>query len=229
MLVLGLDPSLTQFGWALHDDTQEGVDRCPARGRFKTPSKMLFIDRYCHMRESLRELVQTHQPDCIGIEYPVFNDLWSEGMYGLFLYSCEALRDEGVDVVFFSPMQVKVHARLSLGRPKGWKMLKGDMVDAAKEDCGGKGRWNHNEADAYLVARTAARFWRLFKGLLTADDLTEPERKQFLKIHTYTRGKKAGLTERKGIMFRESERFFRWSEISRRPHGDDKEDHHQED
>ena len=224
MLVLGLDPSLTQFGWALHDDTAKGADRCPARGRFKTPSKMLFIDRYIHMRESLRDLIKTHKPEAIGIEYPVFNDLWSEGMYGLFLYSCEALRNEGADVVFFSPMQVKVHARLSLDRPKGWKMLKGDMVDAAKEDCGGKGRWNHNEADAYLVARTAARFWRLYGGLLNEDDLTEPERKQFLKIHTYQRGKKAGKTERRGIMFRESERFFRWSEQPEGNNGNQKED-----
>ena len=213
MLVLGLDPSLTNFGWALHDDEKEGSDRCPARGRFQTPSKMVFINRYCYMRESLRELIQEYKPDYVGIEYPVFNDLWSEGMYGLFLYSCEALKAEKIDVVFFSPMQVKVHARLSLDRPKGWKMLKGDMVDAAKDDTGGKGRWNHNEADAYLVARTSARFWQLHQGHINVDDLTEPEKKQFTKIHTYQRGKKAGETVRKGILFRESERFFRWSTL----------------
>ena len=213
MLVLGLDPSLTNFGWALHDDGALGKARSPARGRFQTPSKQVFIDRYVHMRESLRDLIQTHQPDRIGIEYPVFNDLWSEGMYGLFLYSCEALRSEGADVVFFSPMQVKVHARLLIDRPKGWKMQKADMVEAAKEDTGGKARWNHNEADAYLVARTAARFWGLYEGLLGEDDLTDPEKKQFTRIHTYQRGKKAGMTERKGILFRESERFFRWSEL----------------
>ena len=220
MLVLGLDPSLTNFGWALHDDTQAGMARCPARGLFKTPSKQVFIDRYTYMRDSLRALIQCHKPDRIGIEYPVFNDLWSEGMYGLFLYSCEALREEGADVVFFSPMQVKVHGRLIAGRPKGWKMLKADMVEAAKEDTGGKGRWNHNEADAYLVARTAARFWQLYEGSLVEGDLTEPELKQFMKIHTYQRGKKAGKTERRGLIFRESERFFRWSQLAGGPQDD---------
>lgn len=213
MLVLGLDPSLTNFGWALHDDEFVGKGRCPARGRFQTPSKQVFIDRYVHMRDSLRDLIQTHKPDRIGIEYPVFNDLWSEGMYGLFLYSCEALRLEGADVVFFSPMQVKVHARLIAERPKGWKMRKADMCDAAKADTGGGGRWNHNEADAYLVARVSARFWRLYEGLIDEEDLTVPEKKQFMTIHTYQRGKKAGRTERRGILFRESERFFRWSEL----------------
>ena len=213
MLVLGLDPSLTNFGWALHNSSAEGVDRCPGRGRFQTPSKMVFIDRYVYMRDSLQGLIQDHKPDFVGIEYPVFNDLWSEGMYGLFLYSCEALKAEKIDVVFFSPMQVKAHARLSLDRPKGWKMLKGDMVDAAKHDAGGKGRWNHNEADAYLVARTAARFWQLHQGQIDESELTEPERKQFTRIHTFQRGKKAGETVRKGILFRESERFFRWSKL----------------
>ncbi len=212
MLVLGLDPSLTNFGWALHDDCAEGVDRCPGRGRFKTSSKTLFVDRYVELRESLRNLIVDKRPDRVGIEYPVFNDLFSEGMYGLFLYSCEALRSEGVDVVFFSPGQIKAKARLLVDRPKGWKMGKPDMVEAAKGDTGGKGRWNHNEADAYLAAHLAARFWQLYDGGIQEDDLDEVERHQFTKIHTYRRGKRAGETVRSGILHRESDRFHLWSQ-----------------
>jgi hypothetical protein len=211
MLVLGLDPSLTAFGWALHDDTASGSDRCPSRGRFKTSSKTLFVDRYVDLRESLRQLLRDTKPDRVGIEYPVFHDLFSEGMYGLFLYSCEALRSEGADVVFFSPGQIKAKARLIAERPKGWKMAKPDMVEAAKVDTGGRGRWNHNEADAYLVALIAARFWRLFDGDIQEDELDEVEQHQFTKIHTYTRGKRAGETVRSGILHREDDRFHLWS------------------
>lgn len=216
MRVLGLDPSLTNFGWAVHDTAAEvgSRSRCENRGRFQTSAKTLFIDRYVEMRESLRALVRDVGPDAVGIEFPVFNDLWSEGMYGLFLFSCEALKLERQDVVFWSPMQVKSHARESLNRPKidgkQWRMDKPDMIDAAKEDTGG-GRWNHNEADAYLVARLASRFWLMQRDLIRERDLTSVERRFFLEIQKHVRGKKAGRTTLKGVMYREDERFFRWS------------------
>lgn len=212
MRVLGLDPSLTNFGWAVHDDSVDGSARCEGRGRFKTSSKTLFVDRYVDLRDRLASLVIETNPDAVGIEYPVFGDLWSEGMYGLFLYSCEALKETKQDVVFFAPTQIKSVSALLLDRPKGWKMGKADMVEAAKIDTGGKGRWNHNEADAYLCAKHAARFWRVFGGDLTLTDLTEKELQQFNRIHTFQRGKKKGRTVKSGILHREAERFFRWSE-----------------
>ena len=208
MKVLGLDPSLTNFGWAIYDG-----DTCVGRGRFKTPASMQFIDRYIFMRESLRMCIQEHQPDKIGVEYPVFNNLWSEGMYGLFLYTSEALKLEKKDVVFFSPGQIKAHAKHHLNRPKSWKMLKPDMVEAAKSHSKTKGRWNHNEADAYWVGVCSYRFWLLLGDQISEKDLTEPEKHQFTKIHTYKRGKKMGTIEKKGILYRESERFFLWSEV----------------
>jgi hypothetical protein len=172
------------------------------------------------MRENLRALIQEVRPDRVGVEYPVFSSLFSEGMYGLFLYSCEALKAEAMDVVFWSPLQVKAHARESLGRPKGWVMQKPDMVEAAKDDTGGHGRWNHNEADAYLVGRLAGRFWNFLDGQLSASDLTKEEQKFFAGVHTYAKGKKAGTEVRSGIMYREDERFFRWSQLGGTNHGE---------
>ena len=90
-------------------------------------------------------------------------------------------------------------------------MGKPDMVEAAQVDTGGAGRWNHNEADAYWVARTAARFWLHHDGVLAATDLTIAEQKQFTEIQTIQRGKRAGQTVERGILYREDERFFRWS------------------
>jgi len=211
MRVLGLDPSLTNYGWALHDtDAPVGdLSRCLGRGRFRTPAKMEFIDRYISQRESLRELVRRLNPDKVGIEFPIFDDLWSEGMYGLFLYSCEALKLEGSDVVFWTPLQVKAHAREFLGRPPGWPMDKIDMVETAKKDAGG-GKWNHNEADAYLVGVLSGRFWVFHEGLIPESALTKVEAKYLTRVHTYVRGKKAGRTVRKGMIYRENERFFAW-------------------
>ena len=90
-------------------------------------------------------------------------------------------------------------------------MNKPDMVDAAKEDTGGKGRWDHNEADAYHVARAAGRFWCLYEGLLSEEDLTDYEKHAFALIKTWKKGKKAGQTEKKGMLYREYEKFFLFS------------------
>lgn len=212
MKVLGLDPSLTNFGWAVLDTEIPSMTkgRCVEKGLFQTSSKMEFIERYVEQRQRLLSLVETHKPDYVGIEFPVFNNLWSEGMYGLFLFCCEALKQSKSDVVFWSPLQVKSHARELIDRPKGWKMDKSDMVEAAKLDAG-IGRINHNEADAYHVARLSSRFWQLYSEEIKEGELSALERKYFLKVHTYQRGKKAGKTVKKGVMHREEDRFFIWS------------------
>lgn len=220
MIVLGFDPSLTNFGWCLHDTDAPIGDpgRCIARGRFQTSAKTLFIDRYIDMREHVRSLLDQlgaqYGVTRIGVEYPVFHELFSEGLYGLFLYNCEALKSAKMDVVFFSPGQIKSHAHAYLQRPKGWKMMKPDMVEAAKTDCGFKGNLNHNEADAYWASRIAGRFWLFHDGLLKPEDLTPTETQQFTTIHTFKKGTRAGDTVKKGIIYREDERFFRWSQES---------------
>lgn len=212
-IYLGLDPSLTNFGWALHNPSAAfgTKDRCPAKGLFQTPASMTYVDRYVSQRESLRAIIKQYKPDRVGIEFPVFGNLYSEGMYGLFLFCSEALQAERCDVVFWSPLQVKAHARELLSRPAGWKMDKTDMVEASKADAG-PGRWNHNESDAYHVARLSARFWALYDGTLEESDLTKTEANYFTEVKRYLRGKNAGKEFLKGVLFREEERFFLWSQ-----------------
>lgn len=212
MRVLGLDPSLTNFGWALHDsDATLGTpQRCIRRGRFQTSSKTMYIGRYMDLRSRLSSLVGELKPDRIGLEFPVFNDLYSEGMYGLFLFVSESLYSLKQDVVFWSPMQVKAHAREAIRRPGKWKMMKPDMVEAAKFDTGG-GMWNHNEADAYLVAKLAARFWLLQAEYIQPIELTPEEAKFFTEIKTPKKGIHAGQEQKKGVLYREDSRFFLWS------------------
>lgn len=220
MKILGFDPSLTNFGWALHDTSAEGSARCIARGKFQTSSKTLFVARYMDLRDRVRECIQLHQPDAIASESSVFGEMYSEGMYGLFLYVCEACYLESRDLVLFTPPQLKAHARLSLERPqvngKMWHMHKGDMAEAARDHCGGKGRvWDNNEADAYWAAVVGGRFWLRFKGVIGDDDLTPVEQAQFARIHTPQRGKKSGEVVKTGLLYKEDERFWQWS--NRRP------------
>lgn len=217
MRVLGFDPSLTNFGWALHD-TDVAVG-CPGRliesGRFQTSSKMLFIDRYTEQRERVMNLFDrlgsSYGVFRVGVESPVFHELYSEGLYGLYLYNCEAMKLSKADVVFFSPGQLKAVARIALDRPTSWKMMKPDMVEATKRDAGIKGNLNHNEADAYWAAYCGGRFWSFMDGTISIDDLNPVEAKQFTEIHTFQRGPKSGTTVNKGIMFQEDRRFFCWS------------------
>ncbi len=214
MRILGLDPSLTNYGWALHDTEAEGRDRVLARGRFQTKPREFpdEVGRYMHLRDRLRQTIAEHVPDAMGIEHPVLGEDYSEGMYGLFLFSLEAIKDARRDLVLFAPPQVKKYAKDILQRPKGWKMQKSDMVDAAREHAGG-GKWDHNEADAYHVASLSGRFWKFHAGELAESDLTLYEVKLFTEIRHITKGKRAGSVEIKGILHRESERFFRWSTL----------------
>jgi hypothetical protein len=160
-------------------------------------------------------LVREKSPDKVAIEYPIFNDLWSEGMYGLFLFSCEALFESESDVVFFAPSQLQAFVHRYLKRPIGWRIGKEDMIEAAKEDTGGVGRWSSDEADAYIAAFFGGRFWEFQGGLVescvTESDLTIYQNKVFSEIRRPTRGKQAGEVLKKGIIHREDERFFLWS------------------
>lgn len=211
--MLGLDPSLTAYGWALHD-TDNGIVE---RGRFETKKKQFAdeISRYMHLRESLKKVIQRLNPDAMGIEHPVYGASYSEGMYGLFLFSLEAIKTSKKDLVFWLPPTVKKFAKGILDRPKSWTMGKTDMCEAAKASSGLK-RWNHNEADAYMVACLSSRFWLLERGLLSEEELTPYEKQLFLRIHTYQRGKRAGETRRFGALHKEGEQYFLWSSKKRK-------------
>lgn len=206
MIVLGLDPSLTGFGWCLYDGTSV-LDK----GLFKTKKDMMFVERYAFLRGSVDKIFLETHIDKVGIEHPVFQSTYSEGMYALFVFICESLWRNKRDTVFFSPLQVKAQARETLGYGKDWKMQKADMINAAKKKDADIKKWNHNEADAFWVASAAFRFWLLQDKQIQEDDLSEVEKHQYTKTHTFVRGKKAGKTEESGIVYRENERFFLWS------------------
>jgi hypothetical protein len=208
---LGLDPSLTGFGWCVHDSCKVGPERVVARGHHATNPRDVFVLRYAELRNLVFRLIREYPCiEAVGVESPPFGELWSEGLYGLFLYVNEALCASRKDVVFFDPATLKALTKLDPKVVKG-KMGKGEMVAAARADTGITGKFNHNEADAYHIARFAARFWELYSGVLTEADLTPAELHTFTRTHTYSRGKHAGETVRRGTVYRENDRFFRYS------------------
>lgn len=215
MLALGLDPSMGGFGFCVHDTSASGVNRVVRKGTFASPSSDLFVRRYVGLRECVVDLLDDHpEVHVVGVESPPFGEQWSEGLYALFMFVNEALFLRRRDVVHFDPVTVKLLAK---GDPKArqGKMFKSDMIQTASADTSPSIRWNHNEADAYVIARSAARFWQSREGTLLVEGLTPAERHVFARSHTYVRGARKGETERKGLLYREGERFFRFSQFPR--------------
>lgn len=212
MLSLGIDPSLSDMGWCVHDPWAVGKDRVIDKGRFSSPADEIFIARYIGLRACVNDLLFDYpEISIVGVESPPFGEGWSEGLYGLFLYINEAVYIHRKDVVYFDPSTVKSLAKEDPDIRKG-KMFKADMITMAKADTGIP-KWNNDEADAYHVARFAARFWLLLEGEITEDVLIPSEVHTFLRSHTFTKGKHKGETHKDGTLFRENERFFRFSKL----------------
>lgn len=213
MISLGFDPSMTGFGWCIHDSQAIGPARVVDRGRFSTSAKTIFVKRYMEFRDHVAGLIERHpEIEAVGIESPVFGEQWSPGLYALFVYVNEVVYTHRKDVVYFDPGTVKMLAKIDPSIRKG-KMFKQDMVAAAKLDTGIRGAFNHNEADAYHVARFAARFFLRLNDVLTDDDLTPAEYRAFARVHTLSRGEQAGKTVYHGAIFKENSRFYRFSRL----------------
>jgi Holliday junction resolvasome RuvABC endonuclease subunit len=213
MITLGVDPSLTGLGWCVHDGSVSGERRVIAKGAFKTSPERIFYWRFMFLRDAVLKILDAYPAvQAVGVESPPFGESYSEGLFGLFLYVNEAVMLRRKDVVYFDPLRVKLLAKMDSEVRRG-AMDKGDMVDAAKQDTGVK-RWNHNEADAYIIARSAARFWDLHAKVISPSDLTPAEERVFRSTHTFSRGPKAGKTQERGVMFKEGNRFYRFSQLN---------------
>lgn len=219
MISLGFDPSLTGFGWCIHDSSKVGPERIIARGHYATNPRQAFILRYIEIRKFLHGLIYKYNTNApadrkitvVAVESPPFGELWSEGLYGLFLYVCEVIYNKRLDVVFFDPTTLKYLVKMDPKVIRG-KMEKSDMVEFARKDTGIlTGKFDHNEADAYHLARFAARFFGLRQGLLRESDLTPSELHVFCRSHVYKRGNMAGKLSQKGLVYRENDRFFEFS------------------
>lgn len=210
MITLGIDPSLGGLGWCVHDGSVAGTGRVIAKGRLSTPASRIFYWRYMYLRDGVLAILDEYPViQAVGVESPPFGESFSEGLFGLFLYVNEAVMRRFKDVVYFDPLRVKLLAKMDAEVRQG-VMDKGDMIDVARQDTGVM-QWNNDEADAYIIARSAARFWDLHAGSIQASDLTPAEEQVFRSVHVFSRGKHAGKTVQQGIIFKEGDRFYRFS------------------
>lgn len=207
MQALGLDPSMSGFGWCIHDPDATGRNRVVKKGRWKTSARDLFLRRYMLLRELVLTLLREFpEVEIVGVESPPFGETWSEGLYGLFLFVNEAIYTSRRDVVHFDPATVKLLAKEDPSSRQG-RMFKADMTSLARADTG-ISRWNADEADAYHIARSAARFQLFTSGLIDEDVLTPAERHVFLRSTSAT-----GRVLGQGVTLRENDRFFRFSKL----------------
>lgn len=213
MIVLGVDPSLTGFGWCVHNSSVAGKERVLAKGVLTTTAKEVFVGRYIYLRLALTSIVGAYpEIEAMGVESPPFGESYSEGLYGLFIQVNEVAYTCRKNVVYFDPQRVKLMARIDSTVRRG-TMDKQAMIDASRAETLIK-RWNHNEADAYIIARSTARFWDFYYGRLEESELTPSERSIFYNKHTFIRGKHAGKTVEKGLLFKEGDRFFEFSKLA---------------
>ena len=112
-LVLGLDPSITSYGWCVYDSERTGVDRVVDRGRWKTGVSELEICRYLTLRDNLQECVRKYNIQRAGMETPpVGSSSFSlERLYALYIYNLEVMYTNKVDVVLFAPTQLTLLAK----------------------------------------------------------------------------------------------------------------------
>lgn len=210
MRVIGLDPSLSSYGWCILDAETDDSISVVDRGRFMTGAHWIEIQRYLHLRACLREVVLRYQPRAAGLETPYFGGSYSEGLYALFVTNQEVLYRNGIDTVYFAPTQLK---KLAMDDPKRTgKVFKSDMINAAKTTSG-IAVWNADEADAFHASRFGARFWHLVSDDIKEKDLSKVEESVFLNRHSFIRGKKAGITEENGIFFKKMKRWFPFSRL----------------
>lgn len=216
MLVLGLDPSLSGFGWALVESDATGLVRSQARGTWRTQKKDFpsFVDRYVYLRGKIQKLISESKVDRASIESPTFGQEASSQMHSLFTFSCEALRENQLDTLLVGNTQTKAWVRRYLNRPGEWTISKHEMVSAARRMTGERSNWTGDSADAFWVGYLGARFWLFFDRELEKSSLTPYEIKIFTEIQKPKKGKKAGQTLKKGLIHRRNDRFFLWSEDS---------------
>ena len=134
MYYLGLDPSLTSYGWCVYDSEATGLDKVVAFGRWKTTSKMLEPVRYMSHRKSLTEVIRKYNITKSAIETPPVGDngaFSQEKLYALYMVNMEVMFTEKVDVLLLAPLQLSLLAKVWGRRVVRGDWDKKDMIRTA--------------------------------------------------------------------------------------------------
>lgn len=208
MRSLGLDPSLSSFGWCVYDSAASTRSRSlVASGHEGTLNDLVPVARFVHARSMVESLLRRYRVDVVGIESPAYDGgPFQTTHFGLMMFSMEPIFETRKDCVLFDPTTLKL---VSTGKSSASKQ---DMQRAVQLDRMSTEVVQSDEADAYHVARNAARFMMLRSGELSPDDLDENEKRVFLQRSK--KGRKASSPVRRvAHVFRENSRFFEYSRV----------------
>ena len=215
MLMLGLDPSLKKSGFVVLD-TDKPDNEVVEKGLLKTTiGDGISVQRLIKQAGQIEDKIKKYGITYIGMEAPFFGADNTELLYALNQYLHKVFLEHGMFVVAFPPSMLK---KLAFPDESASTIGKPHMIDRAKTmlDLHGR-RLAEDVADAYWAGYFGKRYykWHIEKSLST-DELGEYEQKAFCGKHTFTRGKRAGVTEYRGIVYRENELFFDFKVIKRR-------------
>lgn len=212
--LLGLDPSLDKAGYVVLDSDKP--DSTVDRGLLKTSHlDGIYVQRLILQADRLTSLLKKYDISFVGMEAPFFGSGSTELLFALNQFLHRVFYEQGTFVVCFPPQMLKklVWPELSVA-----VVHKPHMVHKAKEMLGLQGkRLSNDVADAFWAGYYGKRFYKFFiEKSLKEIDLGEYERQAFCGTHTFTRGKKAGVTDYDGIVYRENELYFDFKAIKRR-------------
>lgn len=213
MITLGLDPSLRSGGWCIYNHyASTPRKKMLASGHQGSVGDIVPVIRFMQFRSLVSHLIKKYDVEAVGIESPAYGGgPFSEQHFGLMLYSLEAIFEARKDCVLFDPTTSKYVAT-----GKG-TADKADIKNEVQIDTLNPNDIQSDEADAYCIARSTAKFLLLRNGKIKPEDLTVSERKVFLE--KIKKKKVLGKTVKKKIahVFRENSRYFLFSQI---PPGD---------
>jgi Holliday junction resolvasome RuvABC endonuclease subunit len=209
MRALGLDPSLTSFGWCVYDSSaRSGPRKLVASGHEGTLNDLVPVARFMHARSMVDSLLRRFRVDVVGIESPAFDGgPFSTSHFALMMFAMEPVFERRKDLVLFDPTTLKY---VSTGKSAA---SKADMQKAVQLDRMSTDLVQSDESDAYHVAMRAARFKMLWGGELLPDSLTELEKKVFLQRVRKPAKASSKPVRRVAHVFRQNSRFFEFSRV----------------
>lgn len=213
MRTLGSDPSLTGYGWAIHDSDATGLKRRVASGHENTLPSTVPVARFMHFQSLISSLIDKYKPDVFGIESPAYGAGPFQSIhFGLMMFSLVPVFESRIDCALFDPATLKLLAK---GDPKEKRgaMGKLDMQRKVQLDTLDPNIIDNNEADAYLVAYFATRLTKLIRGELDPSELTPSEKRVFILRTRTIKTIKGKKIRHVGHVFRENSRFFEYSRI----------------
>ena len=144
-------------------------------------------------RDSFVNLINDYKIDHIGIEQPFLRSFNTEKLYALHQFILEVCYTRHIKIVYITPAQIK---QFATGNAKAEK---NEIVFKTKEVLGFvREKINNDEADAYWVGVLAKRFWQLYYGEITVEDLTEKEKYIFIK----------NKSKKPGILYKENDSYY---------------------